>query len=232
MDPDLRQSFARSGLSHLMAVSGMHVGFLLLPVWALIPWIRQGRHGPALGLIFLGTVLLAYAALTGFSASVNRAAIMAFAIGYVKLGQRPAESVNILAGAAVLLLLVKPEYLDDIGLQLSFSAVAVILLVMPACTRIIPYRKQQTWPARILLFMLVSTVVQTGLYPILAWHFGEFAWAGPIANLPAVPLTQFLFLWGVRRAAGHICMGGRGPHPIHAGRLGRRGFGGFLLPHQ
>lgn len=196
MDPDLRQSFARSGLSHLMAVSGMHVGFLLLPVWALIPWIRQGRHGPALGLLFLGTVLLAYAALTGFSASVNRAAIMAFAIGYVKLGQRPAESVNILAGAAVLLLLVKPEYLDDIGFQLSFSAVAVILLVMPACTRIIPYRKQQTWPARILLFMLVSTVVQTGLYPILAWHFGEFAWAGPIANLPAVPLTQFLFLWG------------------------------------
>jgi competence protein ComEC len=196
MDPDLRQSFARSGLSHLMAVSGMHVGFLLLPVWAVIPWIRQGRHGPAIGLAFLGGVLLLYAALTGFSASVNRAAIMAFAIGCVRLGQRPAESLNILAGAALLLLVAKPGYLADIGFQLSFSAVAIILLVMPAFTRLIPYRKQQTWPARIGLFLLVSTVVQAGLYPILAWHFGEFAWAGPIANLPGVPLTQFLFLWG------------------------------------
>lgn len=196
MDPDLRQSFARSGLSHLMAVSGMHVGFLLLPVWAVIPWIRQGRHGPAIGLAFLGVLLLLYATLTGFSASVNRAAIMAFAIGFVKLGQRPAESVNILAGAALLLLLAKPGYLADIGFQLSFSAVAIILLVMPAFTRLIPYRRQQTWPGRIGLFIAVSTVVQTGLYPILAWHFGEFAWAGPVANLPGVPLTQFLFLWG------------------------------------
>lgn len=196
MDPDLRQSFARSGLSHLMAVSGMHVGFLLLPVWSLIPWVRRGWNGRHLAFGLLAVVLLAYAALTGFSASVNRAAIMALTFGYAKLYERIGNGVNLLAATGLVLLLVNPAYVTDIGFQLSFSAVAVILLVMPAVQRAIPYRKQQTWPARIGMFIAVSTVVQAGLYPILAWHFGEFAWAGPVANLAGVPLTQFLFLWG------------------------------------
>ena len=196
LDPAQRQSFARSGLSHLMAVSGMHVGFLLAPIWFLIPYIWTRRHGRLGGFILITTILVLYAAITGFSASVNRAGLMAILFAYARLFERVSDSVNILAGVGFALLLIKPAYLYDIGFQLSFSAVLVLLLIMPVVQQSIPYAWQERWYGKLIQFMSVSIVVQIGLYPILAWYFGEFAWMGPIANLMGVPLTQFLFLWG------------------------------------
>jgi competence protein ComEC len=196
LDPAQRLSFSRSGLSHLMAVSGMHVGFLLAPLWFLIPyvWIRPRGREAAFALIVV--VMIGYAALTGFTASVNRAGLMAILFAYARLFGRLSDGINILAGVAAILLLITPAYLLDVGFQLSFTAVASLMLLMPVTQRAMPYSWRERWYGKLIQFMSVSIVVQTALYPILAWYFKEFAWMGPIANLTGVPLTQFLFLWG------------------------------------
>lgn len=196
LDPAQRLSFSRSGLSHLMAVSGMHVGFLLAPIWFLISYVWIRPRGREAALLLIIVVMVGYAALTGFSASVNRAGLMAILFAYARLFGRLSDGINLLAAVAAILLLIKPAYLLDVGFQLSFTAVASLMLLMPVVQHWMPYHWRERWYGKLIQFMSVSIVVQVALYPILAWYFGEFAWMGPIANLTGVPLTQFLFLWG------------------------------------
>lgn len=198
---DTRQQFSRSGLSHIMAVSGLHVGFIVAPFWFLIPlfWTRKG--GKYIGLALLTLLLIGYAGLTGFSASVCRASLMAWLITYGKLFYKVRNSVNLTAGAAIVLLILNPNQLFDVGFQLSFSAVFVILLVMPEAQRIIPDKHRYGKMGMLYSLILISFIVQAGLFPILAYYFGEFSIAGPLANafvIPiltvAVPLGLFLSL--------------------------------------
>src|SRR5690625_5489555 len=73
---ETRSDFSRSGLAHIMAVSGMHVGFLIAPFWMIIPWLWQKRAGKSAGLLLVTLLLLLYAGITGFSPSVCRASLM------------------------------------------------------------------------------------------------------------------------------------------------------------
>lgn len=183
-----RQAFSRAGLSHIMAVSGMHVGFIVAPFWLLIPWLWRWTWGKYLGLVILTLLLFSYAGITGFSASVSRASIMAWLLTYGKLFQKIRHSVNLLAVAAIILLIIQPSDLFDVGFQLSFSAVMIILLVMPEAQRLIPLRYRYNQVGGLMTIILISVIVQVGLYPILSVYFGEFSLMGPIANALVVPL--------------------------------------------
>lgn len=185
---ETRSSFARAGLSHIMAVSGMHVGFIVAPFWLIIPWLWRWKWGKALGVILLTLLLIGYAGLTGFSASVSRASIMAWLLTYGKLYHKLRHSVNLLAVAAIILLLIRPSQLFDVGFQLSFSAVLIILLIMPEAQRIIPLRYRFDWRGGLMTIIIISVIVQVGLFPILAFYFGEFSVIGPVANALVVPL--------------------------------------------
>jgi len=185
---ETRQAFSRAGLSHIMAVSGMHVGFIIAPFWLLIPWLWRWKWGKWGGLILLTILLISYAGITGFSASVNRASIMAWLLTYGKLFQKLRHSVNLLAVAAIILLLVQPSNLFDVGFQLSFSAVMIILLVMPEAQRLIPAKYRYNRIGGLMTIVLISVIVQIGLFPILAAYFGEVSLMGPIANALVVPL--------------------------------------------
>src|SRR6056297_1535842 len=185
---DARQAFSRAGLSHIMAVSGMHVGFIVAPFWLLIPWLWRWTWGKYVGLVLLTLLLFSYAGITGFSASVSRASIMAWLLTYGKLFQKIRHSVNLLAAAAIILLIIQPSDLFDVGFQLSFSAVMIILLVMPEAQRLIPIRYRYNRVGGLMTIILISVIVQLGLFPILSAYFGEFSLMGPIANALVVPL--------------------------------------------
>lgn len=189
---ETRQAFSRAGLSHIMAVSGMHVGFIVAPFWLLIPWLWRWKWGKWVGLVMLTLLLFSYAGITGFSASVNRASIMAWLLTYGKLFQKLRHSVNLLAVAALILLLVRPSNLFDVGFQLSFSAVMIIVLVMPEAQRLISPRYRYNRIGGLMTIVLISVIVQIGLFPILAAYFGEFSVMGPIANALVVPLLGFV----------------------------------------
>jgi competence protein ComEC len=185
---ETRKQFARSGLAHIMAVSGLHVGFIVVPFWIAIPFLWGNKWGRIAGLMFLTILLAGYAGITGFSPSVNRASLMAWLITYAKLFNKTRNTINLTAAAAIVLLIIDPEQLFNVGFQLSFSAVFIILLVMPEAQRLIPKRYRYGKAGFMSGIILVSVVVQAGLYPILITYFGEFSIAGPIANAAVIPL--------------------------------------------
>ena len=187
-----RIAFARSGLSHIMAVSGLHVGFIVAPFWLLIPFLWKYKWGKWLGILLLTSLLLFYAGITGFSASVSRASLMAWLLTYGKLFHKVRDSVNLMAVAAFILLIINPRQLYDVGFQLSFSAVLIILMILPQAQRLISEKYRQTWVGSLWMIILVSIVVQIGLFPVLTYYFGEFSIIGPIANVLVVPLLSFI----------------------------------------
>lgn len=194
-------TFSRAGLSHIMAVSGLHVGFILAPFWLIIPFLWTLRYGKQIGLAILIGTLFFYAGLTGFSASVSRASIVGIFLAYGKLFHKVRDSKNLTAVAALLILLINPSDLFSIGFQLSFGAVYIILLTAPVIQRWLPNWIRFRRIGAPVMVVVISFIVQIGLFPLLAYYFGEFSIAGPLANafvVPflgvAVPYALFLLL--------------------------------------
>ncbi|MFU8859606.1 MAG: DNA internalization-related competence protein ComEC/Rec2 [Cyclonatronaceae bacterium] len=194
LDAGMRQSFSRAGLSHIMAVSGMHVGFVLMPVWLLFPWLRTSAAGKCAAMVLLISVLVLYAGITGFTASVTRASLMAILLATGSVFCKIRDSLNLVGLAAILLLLYDPRYLYDVGFQLSFTAVIIILVSLPMLQRLIPRNIRYTWKGNVLTMFGLSILIQGGLFPVLTLYFREFSLIGPLLNVLAVPLAQILFL--------------------------------------
>lgn len=187
LDREKKIAFSRAGLSHIMAVSGLHVGFIVAPFWFLIPWFWTLRYGKEIGLTLLLLLLFIYAGLTGFSASVCRASLTVGFITFGKLFHKVRNSLNLTAVAAIILLLINPNDLFTPGFQLSFSAVCIILLTIPVIEQWLPYWIQYRWYGTPIMIIIVSILVQVGLFPLLTYHFGEFSLIGPLANAVVVP---------------------------------------------
>lgn len=196
LDPELRQDFSRAGLAHLMAVSGMHVGFVLFPLWLLIPLFWRFRYGRAAGLLVIIGVLMMYAGITGFSASVQRASVFAFFIAFARLYQHRRDPLNLTGLAAFLMLLADPQALFHIGFQMSFAAVITIFVMLPLLERLFAPQKRNHWYARLVQLTLLSVCIQAALFPVLIHRFNEFSLIGPVMNTIAAPLTQLMFLAG------------------------------------
>ena len=193
---DTRQSFIRAGLAHLMAVSGLHVGFLIAPLWFLIPLVWTYKTGRILAIISLGIFLFIYAGLTGFPASVLRASLMAMLFAYGRIFRKVREPINLLACAAFIILVINPDRLYNIGFQLSFSAVTIILLILPLVKRLWNNLHQRPWVNKLMEGALVSLIVQIGLFPLLARYFHEYSLIAPISNIVAIPLAEVVVLGG------------------------------------
>lgn len=187
MDTETKSAFARAGLSHIMAVSGLHVGFIVAPFWVIIPWFWTRKYGKITGFILLVVLLISYMGITGFSPSVSRASVMAFFLSYGKLYHKINDSINLTAAAAIVLLIYNPSQLFDIGFQLSFSAVLIILLILPVIQNVLPYWIRLRWYGKPLMVVIVSIVVQFGLYPLQVYYFGEISLISPLANALFVP---------------------------------------------
>ncbi|MFA5670312.1 MAG: DNA internalization-related competence protein ComEC/Rec2 [Balneolaceae bacterium] len=188
LEGETKAAFARAGLSHIMAVSGLHVGLVVAPFWLVIPYFWTRKYGTHIGLAILIGILFFYAGITGFSASVLRASVMAVALTYGKLFSKRGDSINLTAVAALTILLFNPNQLFEIGFQLSFAAVLIILLIMPVIQAKLPYWLRVRWYSTPLMVMIISIVVQFGLYPLQVYYFGEVSLISPLANALFVPL--------------------------------------------
>ncbi|MEX0609391.1 MAG: DNA internalization-related competence protein ComEC/Rec2 [Balneolaceae bacterium] len=212
LDSESKTAFARTGLSHIMAVSGLHVGLIVLPFWIIIPMFWTKKYGSYLGLFTLILILLVYAGITGFSASVMRASVMACFLAYGKLFYKIHDSINLTAAAAIVLLIIDPSQLFEIGFQLSFTAVIIILLILPVIQNLLPYWVRIRWYGTPIMVIIVSLVVQFGLYPLQVFYFGEISLISPLANALFVPLLGIvvplslaaLFISAVTPALGFL----------------------------
>lgn len=188
LDPELRRIYARTGTSHLLAVSGLHVGVVFLAANLLLGWlplVRHGhrwRHAAVIGAVWL------YAAATGLSASAVRAATMCSLLQLSFLSRAEYASMNALAGAAFLMLAADARWLFDVGFQLSFAAVAGLLAWgVPLHRRLRTGRRVPDLLSGLVLTGIVATVATA---PLAAHTFGLFAPAGVVLNPVVVVLAQ------------------------------------------
>lgn len=198
LDRALSDRFAKTGLVHLLAISGTHVA-LMGAVFVLIGrMLRLSRTRVAWLTIVLITL---YLAVIGAPPSAMRSGIMlALALLSVVL-QRPSATLPIVAAAALAILAVEPMAVLDIGFQLSFAGVLGIILLRGAMMRRVPPALLRNPAMRWLTESLVVSVAAfVTTAPIVAHHFGQVAPVSIIANLPAIPLTS-LALIGIGAAA-------------------------------
>jgi len=194
-----RDLYAAAGVSHLLALSGLHLGiivgfFLTLMNGRLI----CSRWRPWLGLLILAFIWT-YAFIAGLPTSLVRASVMTSLFVISALIQRDGGQLNILVLAALIMLFVRPVYLFDVGAQLSFAAVAGILIlhhrwVQWAFKR---WRFQFFWLERyhlmwILTILSVSIAAQVFTLPLVAYYFHRIPLYAPLFNLVMIPLTTVL----------------------------------------
>lgn len=191
LDPDTRSDFASSGTMHMLAVSGMHVGILLVILNLLLSKI-QGSWKNILLILSLWT----YALFTGLSPSVVRACSMCslYLVGAM-LG-RHHNAWNALAFALLVLLISDTNYIFNAGFQLSFLALTGILL------SISPMRRPPaTWREKIkqngLAFFKMSLAAQCATLPVSALLFGQFPLYFLLGNLLIVPLAAPMMYLGI-----------------------------------
>lgn len=184
LEPELRANLRRSGLSHVVAASGMHVWIAAVAVFWLLMRLPIDRRWQLFLLMF---VLIVYAGAAGLRASIVRAIIMAAIALTAWLFKREPDGLSAVSAAGSASLLVDPETLLDIGFLLSYSAVLGMVLFMRA-----PDEKAKGWRmAWPFLKANIETSLVAGLatLPVIAYVFGEIPTAGLLANLLVVPLV-------------------------------------------
>jgi competence protein ComEC len=177
--------YRASGLSHLLAVSGENVAFVMALAAPLLRRLRLGtRTATALAIV------LVFAAMTRFEPSVLRASAMAAIALLATLSGRPASSLRVLVYAVITLLLVDPFLLHSVAFALSCGASAgIALLSRPIGTRL-PGPRWVREP------LAVSIAAQLGVLPVLLWVFGTFPLITPVSNLVAAPAAELLGVYG------------------------------------
>jgi competence protein ComEC len=207
LSKDLKEAFARAGIGHLLAVSGIHMALAALLIGGLAralllrsEWItlRFPVKKLAISLALIGAVT--YAGLAGFSPSAVRAMVMILAFGVAFLIDRQQTSLNSLALAAWALLIFNPLYLFGVSFQLSFTAV-FFLIMFSSYLRSVPEEKKRNGQKNFLIyirgFILVTIIATLATAPFVAWHFQRVCLMGLLTNLLVVPVTSFVILPGL-----------------------------------
>jgi competence protein ComEC len=185
LDNDAWRVFSRTGTSHLIAISGLHVGLVAGWLWFIAQWCwrRSARlclwfPAQRAGALFALLGALIYAALAGFSLPTQRALVMiAVTLGGVALAQ-PVSPARSLSLALFLVILLDPLAPLTVGFWLSFGAVALILLVLTG---------RLSRGSRFSQLLRVQWAISVGLMPLLFLHFGEASVISPLINLLMVP---------------------------------------------
>lgn len=200
LSAQIRDVYAVSGASHILALSGMHIGILYM-LFSLLTFSRHRRHIWSQALIV--AAVWAFALLTGLSTSVVRAALMVSIFAVFAVGFRFNSSLNLLCLSAIIILTQNPYSLFDIGFQLSFMAVLSILLFVPLmenrhATWAPPTEQPYYWRKAISGLancLRVSVAAQLGVAPLLAYYFGRFSTYFLVTNLIVLP-AAYLILYG------------------------------------
>ncbi|MEZ5173549.1 MAG: ComEC/Rec2 family competence protein [Bacteroidia bacterium] len=194
LDPEQMQQFSTSGIIHLLAVSGLHVGLIyqgLIFILALFLPKPEKNKG---AIVLIIPALWVYAIITGFSPSVCRAALMlslGLLAGIMRQRKLP---FNTLFGAALIILAFNPGLILNTGFLLSFSAVAGILFSAPLLNQVqaIPYKVTRI----VLGASVISVAAQLVTIPVVLYTFGKFPVYFLPANLLAVPLATLVSFSG------------------------------------
>lgn len=195
MDKESKSLFQNAGISHLLAISGLHISFLGIGLFSLLKRLRIPLFPSA---FMAAGFLFFYGQMTGMSVSTKRAVILFFLMLLATLAKRTSDLPTSLAVAACIILAPAPDYIADAGFQLSFSAVAGAAIVVPVLqeTGIKPPHKRggkaEAFKKRIFEAMTASTGITLSMLPFLLRHYYEWNPWSVAANLIVIPLMGIL----------------------------------------
>ena len=204
ISPEIREDFKRTGTSHILSISGLHVGIVatvsflffnkILSYFNLLLWNAWTRKGAAILSLF---PVIIYGLLAGMSPSTQRAVIMVSVFLMSFFIEREQDAINTLAVAAMVILAFHPPSLFLISFQLSFLSVLFIITGM----NLTLYRRDRKgnadegwWPGlqrKTAAFFLVSFFATIGTFPVVMYYFNQVSLVGLAANCVAVPLIGF-----------------------------------------
>ena len=192
---DVIRDYQYAGAIHILSVSGLHVGFLLLFLTFILKPIPNTKKGALLKLMLILISLWSFAFIAGLAPSVVRSVTM---FSFVAIGYQLRRSVNIyhtLLVSILLILLFQPSFLFDVGFQLSYIALFFIMWLQPLLSSLwAPKNKlvKYIWD-----ILTVSFAAQIGTMPLSIYYFHQFPGLFFITNILVIPLLSFIMILGV-----------------------------------
>ncbi len=197
LDDSVRQSFVASGAMHILAVSGLHVGIIFMLFNFLLKFLDKIKYKEKhIGTWFKAALLIiiiwSFAILSGLSPSIRRAAIMFSVIIIGKALNRHINIYNSVAASALILLIINPYQITEVGFQLSYAAVLGIIFFQP---KIVAWF---TIKNKILYYLwsltAVSIAAQIATFPITLYYFHIFPTFFFLSNIIVIPAATIILI--------------------------------------
>ena len=190
---DLKDVYSITGASHILALSGLHLGI----IYTMLMFLSGGgRSFTFHSSLFTILSIWAFVFLVGMSVSVVRSAVMISLYALMTLGHRDRMSVNTLAFTAIVMLMASPLSLFDVGFQMSFMAVFAIVVWVPLLEGVFSqeYLLSHRFVRWLWGMVAVSCAAQIGTAPLIAYYFGRFSTWFLLTNFIVIP-SATLILW-------------------------------------
>lgn len=187
---ETREIYSKIGVSHVLALSGMHLGI----IYAIMSLVCFRRRYKTFGSIILVCSIWTYVFLVGMMPSVVRSALMLSIMTLVGLSGRNPMSLNVLSFAAIVMLINNPMILYDIGFQLSFLAVGFIVTFYKSFNTIVPilYQENHIIIRWFWQLSLVSILAQLGTMPLVVYYFSNIPLLSLLGNWVVVPCATVI----------------------------------------
>lgn len=192
---DILEDYQLAGAVHILSVSGLHVGFILLFINLILSRLPKTKFNLYFKLIVTVFSLWTFAIIAGLSPSVVRSAAMFSIVAIGLFLNRKTNIFHTLLVSALLILLFQPSFLFDVGFQLSYLSLFFILWLQPLLSQLwIPKNKISTYLWDIIT---VSFAAQIGAFPLSIYYFHQFPSLFFITNLVVIPFLVLIMGWGV-----------------------------------
>jgi len=187
--------YSQAGAIHILAISGLHIGILLFFFKTLFKPLERLRYSRIFIPALLLLILWFFAILSGLSASVVRAAMMFSVVTFVLYLKRDTNIYNTLGISILFILLFEPNFIFDVGFQLSYSAVFAIVTIQPLFSRL--WKSKNKIVQYFLDILTVSFAAQIGVLPLSIYYFHQFPGLFFLTNLVVIPLLTLILVAGL-----------------------------------
>lgn len=188
---EVYSSFSQTGITHILSISGLHIGVIALIINFLLKKSRMKRDWRFILNIAL---LILYTSITGFPVSVVRASLMTILLLVARWRFLDRDALIFLSGAMLATLIVDPVQLFMPGFLLSYGTVFGILCVYPPLRRAVQNKKTEQVNGTAELFC-ISAAASSASFPLTAYYFNSIAVISPLANFYAVPVSSLILVF-------------------------------------
>jgi competence protein ComEC len=195
LDSSLQESYTNTGVSHIIAISGMHLGLIFYLLDLLLRTVTNKRISKLLAIGMTLPLLWIFSLLTGASASVLRSVLVFTFLIIGNLLNKRKSSINSLMASGFVLLLINPKMIYDVGFQLSYAAVLSILIYEPCINKLLFLKnKILNYLWNMISITLAAQILTT---PFVLLHFKQFPVFFLFTNLVAVPISSLILLLSI-----------------------------------